>query len=154
MQHATPQYSHLDTSTYQTKDDLMPEGHIDLQEDLQARMVPSSGDVERAAAAIESNNSEFAITPMAFVGKPGYGVWDADVIVETTTAVYACSNDESFDAARNEACVTAARQLGERPGTVGYAVHRVVNGEMSAAMFEDILPPLKHLKLDGTKVTS
>jgi len=121
---------------------------IDLAKDMATRMVPSEGDVERAVAAIEANGTEFAVTPMVFVGKE-YGFWTDDIEVETSTLVYACNNDDSYGAARNEACVAGAKMLGERPGTVGYAIHRIVDGVPAASMFEDIISPLDHLKRDA-----
>jgi hypothetical protein len=121
---------------------------IDLAKDMATKMVPSEGDVKRAVAAIEANGTEFAVTPMVFVGKE-WGFWTEGVEVETSTLVYACNNNDSYSAARNEACVAGAKMLGERPGTVGYATHRIVDGVPRAAMFEDIISPLDHLKRDA-----
>ena len=120
--------------------------------DLQTRMVPSAGDMQRAVAAIEANGTEFAVTPMVFVGKT-YGIWTTDVQVETSTLVYACNNDESYGAARNEACIAGAKILGERPGTVGYVVHQNVDGEVASAVFEDIISPLRWLEIDRESVS-
>jgi hypothetical protein len=120
----------------------------DAETDMRTRMVPSEGDVTRALAAIEANGTKFAITPMIFVGKT-YGWWEMDVAVETSTLAFACNNDDSYHAARDEACVAGAKMLGERPGTVGYAVHRMVDGGPAASMWEDIISPLEHLKRDA-----
>ena len=121
---------------------------IDLAKDMATRMVPSEGDVNRAVAAIEANGTEFAVTPIVFVGKE-FGFWTESVEVETSTLVYACNNDDSYGAARNEACVAGAKMLGERPGTVGYAIHRIVDGVPAASVFEDIVSPLDHLKREA-----
>jgi hypothetical protein len=109
-----------------------------LLNDLRTRMVPSAGDVARAAAAIAEHGTKMAITPIMFPGKE-YGIWDDDTVVETSTLAYACNNDDSYHVARNEASIAGAKIMGERPGTVGYVVHRMYEGEVASSVFEEIL---------------
>lgn len=96
------------------------------QADLHARMAPTAEQVAACAG-------REAYVAIAFPGKE-HGWWTLETRVEHPPGVFAN---------RDEACVAAARHLGEEPGTVGFAwVHP--SGEWS--VFEDILDPPTHLR--------
>ena len=117
-----------------------------LHDDLTARMKPAWLDIEIARFAIEEEGTEMALTPIFFPGKE-YGIWTADTEVDTVTYAVACNNDDSYRDARESVLLEAVKAMGERPGTVGYVVHRIVDGETAWAVFEEILSPAKLLEL-------
>ena len=120
---------------------------MNLYDDLTARMVPDPGNVTDARWKIIRTGTEMAITPIAFPGKE-YGIWTADteVLTKPDAPTFACNNDDSYRRATTLASGTAAEWLGERPGTVGYVVHRIVGGESLWSVFEEILSPLSPFK--------
>ena len=117
-----------------------------LHADLTARMKPAWLDIEIARFAIEEEGTEMALTPIFFPGKE-YGIWTADTEVDTVTYAVACNNDDSYRDARETVLLEAVKAMGERPGTVGYVVHRIVDGETAWSVFEEILSPAKLLEL-------
>lgn len=120
---------------------------MNLIADLEARMVPAPGNVTDARDMIRRTGTEMAVTPIAFPGKE-YGIWTADteVLTKPNAAAFACNNDDSYRRATTLASGAAAEWLGERPGTVGFVVHRIVDGEVYSSVFEEILSPLSALK--------
>lgn len=122
---------------------------MNLYDDLTARMRPDENDIDFAQFAMRDCRTEMALTPIWFPGKE-YGIWDADTVVESGNAgiAVACNNDDSYREAREEVVLYAVKAMGERPGTVGYVVHRVApDGEPHWSVFEEILPPAKILEL-------
>ena len=116
-----------------------------LHADLTARMKPAWLDIEMARFAIEEEGTEMALTPIFFPGKE-YGIWTADTEVDTVAYAVACNNDDSYRDARETVLLEAVKAMGERPGTVGYVVHRIVDGETAWSVFEEILSPADVLK--------
>lgn len=119
---------------------------MNLYDDLTARMKPAEADIEIARFALEEEGTEMALTPIFFPGKE-YGIWAADTEVDSVTYAVACNNDDSYREARETVVLEAVKAMGERPGTVGYVVHRVVDGETAWSVFEEILSPAKILEL-------
>ena len=116
-------------------------------EDLQNRMVPSAQNIADARLALADSSFDMAITAIMFPGKE-YGVWFDGTEVETLDIVFGCNNDNSYRTVTNDVVIAAAKALGERPGTVGFVVHRMYEGEVLSAVFEEILSPLELMAFD------
>jgi len=115
-----------------------------LELDLRTRMVPSAQNVADAKLVLADGSFEMALTAIMFPGKDD-GWWDFDTVVETADPIFGCNNDDSYYVAMSNAEMVAAKALGERPGTVGYVVHSLRDGEVASSVFESIVPPLEIL---------
>lgn len=123
---------------------------MNAYEDLQARWTPSPAQVEAADALFDADpDLKYVLSGHFLTGKE-YGIWQTDVELLHADEVIAADND-SYRKAQAAVEVAAIKLAGERPGTVGYTVHRKGS---QWAVFEEILSPAKVLhyaELDAAK---
>lgn len=109
--------------------------------DRRARWVPSREQRAVAAAMLTAvpPNVEHVLVPLVQPGKE-FGIWIVGQVVEVVPGFWLADalalpdNPYSFTVARTNAIDAAAKQLGDRPGTVGWAV---IGRDGHAAVFED-----------------
>jgi hypothetical protein len=113
-----------------------------VQADMRDRWLPGPEDVKNAQALLDCKPDDHVVVlGMVQPGKD-HGVWVLGQEVETVTGIYLLARTRgtppdgarSYGWARNQASELARKQLGDRPGTTGYAV---VATDGTVVVFED-----------------
>lgn len=121
---------------------------MNLHDDLTARWKPSDEQIAEADAAFAAHPSLKYVISGHFLAGKEYGIWTSDVelLYPSGDDIVFVFDDAAYRAAQEVAEVAAVKAAGERPGTVGYTVHR----REGWAVFEEILSPAKILHFAGT----
>jgi hypothetical protein len=110
-----------------------------IADDMAARWAPSPAQLELAAAAYAADPA--VIDVLVGLCHPGkeHGWWTEGQTVEHVLLAHPTPDHrDGYRTARDAAVTDAARQMGERPGTVGYAS---IDRDGTWSVFEEILTP-------------